>query len=114
MPARRVFTPATIQIVRDLANQGLSAAEIADVIGSTAASVRVKCSQRNIRLGRRGRPSAPDYAGKVKLLIYIDPDDLAALRRKAAQMNQTPVHLAAMLLQAIVASDIYEAVLGEQ
>ena len=53
---RRVFTPAVIKAIRELASQGKSASEIAAAIGSTAASVRVKCCQLKIQLSRRGRP----------------------------------------------------------
>ena len=115
---RHIFTPTTLQLVRELANEGKSAAEIAALIGSTPASVRVKCSQRKIRLGRRGRPSAQrtgaDRSGAKKLLIRMRPVHLAAFKRKAALLGKTPTELAAMLLEAIVTSDIYEAVLGDR
>lgn len=50
---KRIFTPRTIVVMRDLAGEGKSAAEIAEAIGSTAASVRVKCCQHKIKLSRR-------------------------------------------------------------
>jgi hypothetical protein len=46
---KRVFTPAAIQTVRELAAQEKTAAEIARQLGSTAASVRVKCCHLKIR-----------------------------------------------------------------
>jgi hypothetical protein len=58
MPRRgQVFTPKAVKIIRGLADQGRSASEIANVIGSTPASVRVRCCQLKIKLFRRGRPS---------------------------------------------------------
>ena len=45
---RRVFTPAVIKAIREMAGQGKSASEIAATIGSTPASVRVKCCQLKI------------------------------------------------------------------
>jgi hypothetical protein len=76
--ARRVFTPVVIKAIRELASQGKSASEIAAAIGSTAASVRVKCCQLKIQLSRRGRPSLvpswPQQPGEHKLVIYTRPE----------------------------------------
>src|SRR5689334_8618062 len=57
MPRRsEIFTPAALRMVRRLAEQGQSAAEIAEAIGSTPGSVRVKCCRLKIRLRpARGR-----------------------------------------------------------
>src|SRR5271169_4002084 len=55
----QVFTPTAIEVIRRLAMQGKNAAEIAGVIGSTPASVRVKCCHLKIKLSRRGRPALP-------------------------------------------------------
>jgi transposase-like protein len=114
---RRIFTPATIQIVRELAGQGKSAAEIAARIGSTPGSVRVKSSQHKIKLGHRGRPSLrPVAAGPgeaKKLQVELRSPDLAALNRRAALMGKTPTVLASALLETIVTSDLFNAVLDE-
>jgi len=60
MPGRRrVFTPSAIEIMRELASQGKTAAQIASAIGSTPASVRVKCCHLKIKVARRGRPTLP-------------------------------------------------------
>jgi hypothetical protein len=115
---RRVFTPAAVNAVRELASQGKSAAHIAGAIGSTPASVRVKCCQLKIQLSRRGRPSLvpsfPQHTNEHKLVLYVRLDDYIALKRKAAQMNKSPVELAGMLLQAIVSANIFEAVLDDR
>jgi hypothetical protein len=55
----RVFTPTAIESIRELAGQGRSASEIADAIGSTAASVRVKCCQLKINI-RPPNATRPD------------------------------------------------------
>jgi hypothetical protein len=112
---RRVFTPAVISAIRDLANQGKSSSVIAAAIGSTAASVRVNCSRLKIRLSRRGRSSlVPSWSHEHKLVIYMRPQDYAALKRKAAHKCKSPVELAGMLLEAIVSADIFEAVLDDR
>jgi hypothetical protein len=49
MPRRSdIFTPAAVRMIRRLAEQGQSAAEIAEAIGSTPGSVRVKCCRLKI------------------------------------------------------------------
>jgi hypothetical protein len=114
---KRVFTPAAIKIIGELVAQEKTAAEIAAVIGSTAASVRVKCCQLKLHLSRRGRPSLvpalPDQIQREKLVIYLDRRHYAALKRQAAGMQKPTGELAGMLLRAIVNSDIYRAVLDE-
>jgi hypothetical protein len=114
---RRVFTPAAVKVVRELASQGKSARDIAGAIGSTAASVRVKCCQLKIQLSRRGRPSlVPSLSphNEHKLVVYLRPDNYIALQRKATQMSKSPVQLAGMLLEAIASGNIFEAVLDDR
>ena len=115
--SRRVFTPVVIKTITELASQGKSASAIAAAVGSTAASVRVKCCQLKIQLSRRGRPSLvpswPQQPGEHKLVIYMRPEVHAALTRKAAQRRKSPAELAAILLVEIVSADIFKAVLGD-
>ena len=47
-----------------------------------------------------------------RLLICLSDADYAALKRKAADMQKSAVKLSGQLLQAIISSDIYEAVEG--
>jgi hypothetical protein len=53
MPRPTILTPAALARVPMLVNQGLSAAEIAEQMGCTVGTLRVKCSQLQISL-RRG------------------------------------------------------------
>src|SRR5271156_2488714 len=81
----RVFTPTTIEIIRGLVGQGKSVSEIADAIGSTAASVRVRCWQLKIKISRRerGRPrllrTQPDHVRGEMLIVCMPPAAYAAL-----------------------------------
>jgi len=113
---RHVFTPAVIKAIREMASQGKSASEIAATIGSTPASVRVKCCQLKIQLSRRGRPSlvpsSPTH-NEHKLVVNLRADDYAALKQKAAQMRKSPIEFAGMLLEAIVSANIFDAVLDD-
>jgi hypothetical protein len=106
---RRVFTPSAINTIRRLAAQGKSASQIAEVIGSTSASVRVKCCQLKIKL--RGRHTR-QISGQ-SLVIYLHDADYAALTRKAAEMRKSAAELSGELLKAVIRSAIYEAVLDD-
>jgi hypothetical protein len=108
---RRVFTPAAIDAIRVLAAQGKSAAEIAAAIGSTPASVRVKCCQLKISLRRRWEQAL--HIEGHRLIIYLQDNDYAALKRKAADRQRSAVELSGELLRAVIRGDIYEAVLDD-
>ena len=106
-----------VEVIRDLANEGKTAPEIAQAIGSTKGSVRFKCFQLKIKLRRQPRRRAvrpqPQPMPRQKLDLYLRPSVYAAFEREAYNMKKSPVELAELLLQAIVSSDIYEAVLNE-
>ena len=113
----RIFTPATVGMMRRLADQGRSATEIADVIGSTAASVRVKCCHLKIKLRRRRGSSAAHQLHDIrgaKLNIYLRPVVYAGLKQRADALHKSVADLAATLLEAVANSDIYDAVLDER
>ena len=109
----RVFTPSAINTIRELAGQGKTASEIAEVIGSTTGSVRVKCSQLKIKikLRRQGQQGHIRQIAGQRLVICLSDAVYAALKRKAADMQKSAVELSGELLDAIISSDIYEAVL---
>jgi hypothetical protein len=105
----RIFTPSAINTIRRLAAQGKSASEIAEVIGSTSASVRVRCCQLKIALRRRNAR----HIGGQGLFVSLHDADYAALKRKAADMQKSASELSGDLLRAIIHSDIFEAVLDD-
>ena len=113
---RHIFTPTVVEAIKGLAAQGKSAAEIAAVVGSTPASVRVKCSHFKIKLVRQhlgSRRNELQLPSKRKLVVYLPPSIYSAMTRKAQGMRKSTVELAELLLRAIVNSNIYEAVLDE-
>jgi DNA-binding CsgD family transcriptional regulator len=123
MPRRhRIFTPTTIEIIRQMAAEGKTADEIAVTIGSTSGSVRVRCSKLKIKLNSRGYRRSPrgelsqnqdqrNQSRSPRLYIYLPPLAYSSLSRKAARMNKSVDELARMLLETIASSELYEAVL---
>ena len=110
-----IFTPEALQILRRLANERKSASEIAAAIGSTAASVRVRCCQLKIKLAQGSRIDDPRAQHRnvqeQELVVGVPPAVYAALAKKAAGMQKSTDELVRMLLEAVVSSNIYEAVL---
>lgn len=107
-----IFTPTAVEIIRDLASQGRSATEIADVLGSTPGSVRVKCCQFKIKLQRNRHRLTGDCDPPIhRLVTHINPSIYRNLQQRARLKQKTVAELAEMLIEAVVSSDIYAAVL---
>jgi hypothetical protein len=117
----RVFTSENLTLVREMAARGCSAREIAEVIGSTASSVRVKCSQQKIRLKRGRGPSRlarsvlgpHDRGQRVPLVAYLPARVYAQLVQKANAVRKPPSVYASMLLSAVTTGELYKAVLDD-
>jgi hypothetical protein len=113
---RRVFTLQNISRMRGMAENGSSALEIAQSLGSTAGSVRVLCSHHNIRLkrGRRARLIPLVRSLSIHDIVAHMPASLyAEFHRKAEHLKLSPSALASNLLTAITTSNIFEAVLDD-
>ena len=124
MASQRVFTAQNLSLIERMAGQGHSAKEIAEAIGSTPSSVRVKCSHRKIRLKRgRGRTRRPvslgqsdqplRETGKMPVLAYMLESLYVDFSRKAVDLDKSPSVFASLLLTAIASSDLYKAVLDD-
>jgi hypothetical protein len=119
--ARRVYTPAALELIRLMAEHGCTAAAIAEKIGSTPSSVRVMCCRLGIKLRGRhqlqnGHPAAePNEQPPTEQLVIASLPSrcYSKLHDKAVHLNKSVPLLARKLLEAIVASDLYEAVLDE-
>jgi hypothetical protein len=120
--SRRVFTPPNIERMRAMAAEGRTAFEIAQAIGSTPASVRVKCCALKISLGRfelrnpllpppeRG-PAPADDAERIHMTLR--PDMYAALKAAADKRTVTPARLARLILCTVLRDNIVDAVLDD-
>lgn len=85
-------------LVRVLIGQGLSDLEIANRMGCTVGTLRVKCSQLKISLRRPAKVVLPQAI-------------LDQLTQRATMMGISASALAADLLEEIVRDGLYEAVL---
>jgi hypothetical protein len=140
VPRQRLVTAEIIGQIESWVDTGLSAAAIAEKIGCTLGTLRVRCSQfgislrRKTRAVRRGRGIADGRlavlgsadlvgAGTARrettdpigqdedIAISLPEPILRGLRTRAAQNGISDAALAAKLLETIVMDDLYEAVL---
>jgi len=105
------FTPDILQRVRQMAAEGNSSIEIAKSLGSTPASVKNVCCRHKIKIPRRGRSIKNALS---ELVAHLPVSLSTEFHRKAEDLQVTASVLASRLLAAIVASNIYEAVLDDK
>jgi hypothetical protein len=117
MPSRRrKFTPVVIEEIPRLVGEGRSPTEIADLIGCTVSTLRVRCSQLRISLRRdrthqRRRPQTARRRERSQLTVVISRGTVDALREHAMAEGLSEAQLASALLEAIVRDGLYKAVL---
>jgi hypothetical protein len=129
MPRRGKITALMLRQIPALIDRGLTAQEIADMVGCTLGSLRVTCSKSKISLrrknrGQSGEPKA-DRASTPYLvpcravddhvtLILRLPNEMANLfRQQAAAKGLSAAILATQLLETIVRDRLWNAVLDE-
>jgi len=105
------FTPDNVLRIRQMAAEGCSSIEIAKAIGSTPASVRVRCCHHKIKISRRRRSIKN---GLPTLMAHLPASLSIEFHRKAKDLQISASVLASRLLEAIVVSNIYEAVLDDK
>lgn len=91
-----------------MAAAGESAAAIALKLGTTPGSVRVKCSQLQIKLRvGRGREL------KSTLVLELLPEQVEPLKVAAVGLGITPGQLARRIVSVVLSNDLVKAVLDE-
>lgn len=100
----RIFAPDNLLRIQQMAAEGGSSIEIAKIIGSTPASVRVMCCHHKIKISH----------GRRSIKVNLPASLTVKFHRKAERMQIPASVLATRLLAAIAASDIYEAVLDDR
>jgi hypothetical protein len=127
---RKKITPALLEAIPALVDQGMRAAEIAHAVGCTVGTLRVKCSQMGISLRRRKLPDgatrhdirhaaacsgAGQAAGRFRnaqtLTLELPRALMDRLRDQAALKGISNSRFVSMLLEVIARDDLYAAVL---
>ena len=91
-------------MIRVLVDEGLSAQEIADRVGWTIGTLRVRCSQLKISFRRSGKSKSRIYLAVPKAIF-------GQLQHHATLMGISESELATDLLKTVVQDDLCKAVL---
>jgi hypothetical protein len=124
MGKRRVFTPAIVAQIPIWRDKGLRAEEIAERIGCSLNTLRVRCSKLGISLRPVGRVEAQQSpkerlfrqhinGGRTGFILSLSQNAIARLRKQAALLGTSGSGLASKLIEAVAQDDLYEAVLDE-
>jgi len=139
MPRQKLVTADVISLIESWLDAGLSPTTIAEKVGCTLGTLRVRCSQLKISLRRKTRVARRDGDAESQRRVWFQEDKtnnasastqtadpiqqeehltlrvsqpiLRGLRSQAALKGISEGALAAMLLEVIVEDDLYEAVL---
>jgi hypothetical protein len=109
--SRKIFSPLVLSRIAERVDQGFSAAEIADEIGCKLGSLRVRCSEHGISLKRAARYASDRRERRERMVINISKSTALALQRQAGNEQMSAAQFAAVLLEAVVRDDLYEAVI---
>ena len=94
-------------MIRVLVDEGLSAQEIADRVGWTVGTLRVRCSQLKISLRRSGK-------SKSHMCLAVPEAVFGQLQHHATLMGISESELATDLLKTIVQDNLCDAVLDRE
>jgi hypothetical protein len=104
-----IFTQEVLDSIPVMVEQGLNRDEIAARIGTTTASLQVRCSQRKISL----RKSGPRPPKRVEMPLTLSNRTVTILQKRAKARGCSEAKLAIDLLEMIVNDDLLDAVLDE-
>jgi hypothetical protein len=111
----RIFSPLVLREISTLVAQGLSAAEIAEKLGCSIGTLRVKCSHHGISLRRcDGSSTRPGRIPHARIVIQLGRTAAIGLQQRAQTQGTTGPRLAAALIEAIVQDNLYEAVIDRE
>ena len=107
---RTLFTPDAIKQIALWVRDGASPAEIAQRIGCTLGTLRVRCSQLGISL-KRHNPRAD--ARKPRLQITLTQRCMGQLEQSASEKGLSSDALVQVLLEVITKDHLCEAILDD-
>jgi hypothetical protein len=111
----RIFSPLVLLEISRLVARGLSAAEIAEKLGCSIGTLRVKCSHHGISLRRcDGSSAVTERVPHARIVIQLGWTTAVGLQQKAQAQGTTGPRLAAALIEAIVQDNLYDAVIDRE
>jgi hypothetical protein len=113
VPRQKLVTEDILDQIKSWVDEGLSPDAIADKIGCSSGTLRVRCSQHRISLRRKKNGITQDRSEppETTVALWVPQKILSAIQGRAAMKGISGPALAAMLLKTIAEDDLYEAVL---
>jgi hypothetical protein len=117
---KKLLTKSVLaEIPRWISESGLGAAEIADRIGCTLGTLRVRCSHYGISLRQPSRSRQPRHAGPTRdpalpdIMLSLPDETRVRLQERAALRGVSDVELVSVLIETIDRDNLYSAVLDD-
>jgi hypothetical protein len=110
---KTIFTPEIFAEISNLVAQGFDTAEIAAKIGCTMGSLRVRCSQKGVRLRLPKSKPVAKSKPRERLTLRLSENIALRLEQQAHKRGKTRKEFAIALLEAIVRDNLYDAVLDQ-
>jgi len=115
----KLFTDGVLAQIRRWTEGGLGPVQIAEKIGCTVGTLRVRCSHHGISLrqpsrSRQQRRTKPIRdASLTDLVLSMSGEIRVGLRQRAALLGLSDAELVSILIEAIDRDDLYSAVLDD-
>ena len=118
MAKRLLFTPAVRTQIAPWVRDGVSPAEVAQRIGCTVGTLRVRCSELGINRSAitetKSVPMRQLTKQRAFLKVTLNERTMERFERAATSTGRSSAALATALLEKIVHDGLYEAVLDEE
>jgi len=107
------------QIPQWMRDEGLGPAEIAEKIGCTVGTLRVRCSIYGISLRQPPRSRQPRRAGPTRdaalpdVMLSLSDETRVGLQERAGLLGLSDAELVSVLIETIDRDDLYSAVLDD-
>jgi hypothetical protein len=111
----KLFTESVLAQIAQWTECGLRPVEIAEKIGCTIGTLRVRCSHYGISLRQ---PSRSRRAGRIgpapaDLVLRLSDDTRAGIQGRARLLGLSDAELVSVLIETIDRHDLYSAVLDD-
>jgi len=115
----KLFTDSVLAQIARWTECGLRPVEIAEKIGCTVGTLRVRCSHHGISLRQPSRSGRPGRTGPIRgaapadLVLSLSGEARVGLRERAGLLGLSDAELVSVLIETIDRDDLYSAVLDD-
>ena len=113
---KKLFTGSVLaEIPQWMRDEGLGPAEIAENIGCTIGTLRVRCSHYGISLRKPLRSRRPRHSGSARdpavpdVTLNLSDETRVGLQERATSLGLSDAELVSMLIESIDRDDLYSA-----